>query len=712
MPGRTFYTALALAIVALSTTRAGAAIPVDQSGYDPTCGVVVRHEGERIAVSWPMEADSTGNLTLDLRPDAPRIERIAVGSATLARSVDAATFLTVGSRVAPPARPPTMSEFNVFFDAPAKRPHQTYRSNLDLKHVRVASKGRRATIALGDLSMGPFAGELRLTFYVGARLVHVESVVKTAEDNRAILYDAGLVGKDSAGWERIAWVSTEGARQSRAVNADDPSRPIAVRFRSIVAEGRDGSIACFPPPHQFFFPRDITDNQMTVWSGRDHHGLEARFGIGVRQSETGGGAFVPWYNAPPGTEQHLGFFLLLTQGDADEALRLTQRYTNGDSFRDLPGTLKFTSHWHNAITMAALKAKAEGKPETIPDFVRMFKAMNVDIVHLAEFHGDGHPRDPGPLRLPEIEAMFAECERVSDDELLVLPGEEANVYLGVPKPGQHGGHWLYFFPKPVAWIMNREASQPFVEPHPRWGSLYRVGNRKEMLDLLEREHGLAWTAHPRIKASSWTPDAYRDEDFFRSDRWLGAAWKAMPADLSRDRLGERALDLLDDMANWGVKKYAPGEVDVFKIDHTHELYGHINVNYLSLERLPRYQDGWQPVLDCLRNGRFFVTTGEVLIPRCTLDDSSSGETLRVTNGRESELIVDLEWTFPLDFAEIVMGDGSGVERKRIDLSGTLPFERSTQRINVDLKGKRWLRFEVWDIARNGAFTQPIWIEGP
>ena len=56
---------------------------------------------------------------------------------------------------------------------------------------------------------------------------------------------------------------------------------------------------------------------------------------------------------------------------------------------------------------------------------------------------------------------------------------------------------------------------------------------------------------PRIKASNWTPDIYRDEDFYLSDHWLGAAWKAMPADLSHDRLGRRVLDLLDDMANWG-----------------------------------------------------------------------------------------------------------------------------------------------------------------
>ena len=112
-----------------------------------------------------------------------------------------------------------------------------------------------------------------------------------------------------------------------------------------------------------------------------------------------------------------------------------------------------------------------------------------------------------------------------------------------------------------------------------------------MLRLLEVENGLAWTAHARIKASSWTPDIYRKEDFFLSDHWLGAAWKAMPADLSHDRLGRRVLDLLDDMANWGNRKYVLGEVDVFKLDHTHELYGHMNINYVRLDRTPSYERG-------------------------------------------------------------------------------------------------------------------------
>ena len=119
-----------------------------------------------------------------------------------------------------------------------------------------------------------------------------------------------------------------------------------------------------------------------------------------------------------------------------------------------------------------------------------------------------------------------------------------------------------------------------MEDHPPLGRVYHVGNGDDMVKLLESEGGLAWTSHARIKGSSWTPDFFRNQPFYKSDLWLGAAWKAMPADLSLDKLGTRALNLLDDMANWGDKKYLPGEVDVFKIDHTHELYGHMNINYI------------------------------------------------------------------------------------------------------------------------------------
>ncbi len=367
-----------------------------------------------------------------------------------------------------------------------------------------------------------------------------------------------------------------------------------------------------------------------------------------------------------------------------------------------------------ATAIAALDEKAKGVTRSTPDFVRMFKDMGVEIVHLAEFHGDGHPQDPGPVRLREMQAMFDECRRLSDGDLLFLPGEEANTYLGMPQPGKNGGHWMYLFPHPVYWTMKRGPGQPLVEKIAPFGSVYHVGDRFDMLRLLEGEHGLAWSSHPRIKASSWTPDIFRNEDFYRSDLWLGAAWKAMPADLSHDRLGQRALDLLDDTANWGQKKYLAGEVDVFKIDHTHELYGHMNINYLRLDpdRLPRFDDGWQSVVSSLGGGRFFVTTGEVLIPAFSVNGQPSGSDLVLKPSDARAVRIELSWTFPLRFIELISGDGTKAFRERIDCSHTLAFGKESFQVTPDLSGRKWLRVEAWDIAGNGAFTQPVWLTAP
>jgi hypothetical protein len=389
-------------------------------------------------------------------------------------------------------------------------------------------------------------------------------------------------------------------------------------------------------------------------------------------------------------------FVYLTSGHGKQARDRVAKYTHDDRFPELPGHVTFTSHYHMAIAEQAMRRTAEGKEAEIPELVRVFKDMNVQIVHLGEFHGDGHPKDLGPLRLPEMEMMFHECKRLSDDELLLIPGEEINEYLGKAETGKHPGHWMSLFPRPVYWMQKREAGAPFVVDDPKYGKVYRVGNREDMEKLIAAEHALVWSAHPRIKASSWAPDAFKDEAFFRDPSWLGAAFKAMPADLSEPRLGRRCLDLLDDMSNWGAKKNLPGEVDVFKINRSHELYGHMNVNYLRMDRIPRFDDGWQPVLDVLRRGEFFTTTGEMLIHR-----------FEVTNNKVQ---FELSWTFPPEFAEIVSGDGKQVFRERIDLAREPEFGRKEFVREIDLQGRTWIRIEAWDTAVNGAYTQPIWLD--
>lgn len=520
-----------------------------------------------------------------------------------------------------------------------------------------------------------------------------------------MIYDFGFTSPNP-NWRSLAW--NDPALNFRRVNFDPAAEAIAVAVagRAIVAENTAGSVAAFPAPHQYFYPLDEAYNLKFVWHGKNYAQRGGDSGFGIRHEPTGDRRFVPWFNAPPNTDQHLGIFLLVSAADAPSALQEVARYTHGDRFKPLPGHLTFTSHYHVEHSKEFMDKQREQNTQGIPKgleqpgFTKTFKNRGVNIVHLAEFHYEDGSKHPDEKRFRQLKIMHDECRRLSDNELLFLPGEEPNVHLG--------GHWISLFPKPIYWALAR-TNKPFSESLDDYGTVYRVGSKADVLELMQKEKGLMWTAHARIKSSRGFPDRYREEEFFKSDHFLGAAWKAMEADLSRPTLGWRVLDLLDDMANWGAQKQAIGEVDTFRMEPDFETYAHMNINYLRLDKLPRFDDGWQPVLDALRAGAFFVTTGEILITRFTFGGKQSGETFASAEANPN-LEVDLEWTFPMAFAEIVSGDGSRVYRQRIDLTDSEQFGTRKLRLPLDLKGRTWVRFEAWDIAANGAFTQPIWLK--
>jgi len=669
--------------------------------------VTVEQRGTQVQVTWPISSGESGTAVFSLDEKKPLIESLAIAAkgqpaTVVMRTLNPVTLLTVGSR---DSKNP--QGWGAFFDNTPRRPYETHLVTLGRRRVQTTNHGTRTTVSLAEASGGGFRGDVRFTFYRNSPLIHAETVLTTQEDWRAIIYDAGLESPAPA-WESMGWNDTNGVFQSVKYAEQASAEPVAVSGRTIVASGSAGSLAMFPPPHQFFYPQDEAYNLQFVWHGWNYRQRAPGCGFGIRQSDIGDKRFVPWFNAPPGTEQRLGVFYLLTRGDAKQALDSVARYTHGDRFKKLPGHVTFTSHYHVEHSKRFMDAQRQQQTNGIPrgleapGFVKTFKARGADIVHLAEFHYKDGSRTPEPDRLRELKLMHDECRRLSDSELLVLPGEEPNVQLG--------GHWISFFPKPVNWVLSRPEGKPFVEEIEGYGKVYRVGSPLDVLRLFEAERGLMWTAHPRIKSSFGFPDKYKDTEFFRSDRFLGAAWKAMPADLSRPTLGWRVLDLLDDMSNWGAKKHTPGEVDTFRMEPGFETYGHMNINYLRLSKLPRYDDGWQPVLDALRRGEFFTTTGEVLIPQFAVGGKQSGQTLESPGDARPTIEANLEWTFPLAFAEIVSGDGNKVFRQRIDLADTESFGTRQLRVPLDLKGHTWVRFEVWDIAANGAFTQPVWIE--
>src|SRR3546814_20180586 len=115
--------------------------------------------------------------------------------------------------------------------------------------------------------------------------------------------------------------------------------------------------------------------------------------------------------------------------------------------------------------------------------------MNVDIVHLAELHLGREALYRAGDRLTLLKTMPAETARLSDDELLLLPGAEPNVHLG--------GHWISFFPKPVYWTLDRKEAQPFVENDPKLGKIYHVGPTEDVLKRMQDDKGPWWNEHPQ-----------------------------------------------------------------------------------------------------------------------------------------------------------------------------------------------------------------------
>ena len=246
--------------------------------------------------------------------------------------------------------------------------------------------------------------------------------------------------------------------------------------------------------------------------------------------------------------------------------------------------------------------------------------------------------------------------------------------------------------------MSRNPPQAFQETDPKYGTVYNTADAKELLDLVRAENAFVYQTHPRTKGSMGFPDKIRDSAHFLDAHWFGAGWKALPSDLSLPRLGERAFKLVDDMSNWGLRKQLFGEVDVFQIDSTHELYAHMNVNYVKLPSVPAF-DNYGALLDALRRSEFFVTTGEVLLPE-----------VRITGGAGGRIVVRarIRHTFPLEMAEIVWGDGGGTNRKIVPLTETHSFGDFSFAAEADGGDWKWARFAVWDVAANGAFVNPVW----
>jgi len=715
----------------------------DLSGYKSIDGIKAVAQGNAVTLTWQGEAGQQLQAQLALRGGQPLVEQLAARTGNgawiiLGKDLTPDFQVTTGKRRISGGLPGLLRaanidspeeenrrKWNVFWDAPLvvpgkndprdpphteqeiRRASVSYKSNT----CKVVSDHARVSVSFNGLSLGVFSGDLQFTVYKGSNLLRQEAIASTQEPAVAYIYKAGLKGFNITGDTRLVWRDDAQVWQEYDFGGAPNDEPVNLRARNRleILDAGKGSLAVFPSPHKFFFARENEVNLGYVYYRKDSSGS---FSLGAMQPEHGEG-YAPWgvsdeiwnkrvdtalrqkenyalYNAPAGTSQHMAVYYYLSPVDDHATQQAVLAYTHNDVFKPVPGFKVVSGHFHMDFNEQLRDLKTL---DYDPGWVPVFRGLGINVVYLGDFHDDSDPRDPGPKRLMEQKVYFEGTRRVSDKNFLVIPAEEVNSFLG--------GHWYLMMPKPVYFTHSgpRPASQPLEETDPTYGHVYHLGSTQDVMKMVNQEQSILWTAHPRTKSSETYPDQYKDKDFFLSDRFIGASWESLPVDLSEKRLCEiRCFGTNDDMSNWAPKpKYMIAEGDTYTKRPDDETYPQMAVNYLKLDRVPLYNESWSPIVEGIRAGNFFGTTGEILFHNWSIEGTGSNRTYTAT----------IEYTFPLDFAELVWSDGAHIDRQIVNLTDTTPFGTKTFKLPFDATGKKWIRFAVWDSAGDGAWLQPI-----
>ncbi len=727
-------------VCSLAVASAAVADPLncDLKAYKPSQGLTAVVDNDALVVQWTGDRGADLRMHLSIDRAAPVVRELAVRKAggqwgTLGQNLVPEFGVTSGLRrvsnqqlqpltgLGVTITPEVMDreKWYAFWDAPLyvpgleegrnptnpnlpRKPEEIRRANASFKtsSCTVRAEGARIEIEFPGLSMGIFSGSTRFTVYRGTSLVRLEAVAKTDEPGVAYKYEGGLKGLSTSLTPRVVWrdVADQAQHYRFGGAKNDALVPVRARNRLMIAEGRGGSIASFPPPITFFFTREVDTNLGYVWYRKDS---DASFAMGVRQGDREDveayRANFALYNAPPGSWQRMAVYFYVSPDAADATRTAVMAFTNNDTFKPVAGYKTLVNHFHISFT-DRLRASGSLDGQT-PDVIAM-KALGINIVGLSDFHADKmRGRDNGAGRFEDMRDYALASAKASDQDFLVTPWEEPNAYFG--------GHYNVMFPKNVYWSRAQDPGQPFTETLPEFGKVYHPGSGADVIKILESEGGYWFHAHPRTKGTTGYPDASLEKEWVRSDRYLGMAFKpGMGVDLSMQRLCEyRCFEAQDKMNNLfagsGLKpKLLIADTDTYQKGPADDIYPNIPVNYVKLDKVPGPGDDWSPILKAVRAGDYFVTTGQILIKNYAVGGA----------GAKRTITADLEWTFPPEFMEVVWGDGQKVDRQVVSMTDAVAFGTRKVSIPFDATGKKWVRFAVWDSAGNGAFVNPVWVD--
>jgi hypothetical protein len=744
------------------------------TGYKAQRGLTATLSDDTLTVSWDGEKNQEGRLRFTVERGTPTIRELAVRIRDW-QWIPLATNVTAEYRVVSGLRRATDQQlrplkdlgtaitpeildqirWEAFWDSPLNVPGDSVAhggatppvagianqpglprtadeitraaASYHVERCEVKTNGGRIEVVFPGVTLGVFDGRLEYTIYKGSNLIRQAVVAKTEKPAVAYKFDAGLTGVAIQPRSRVVWRSNTsnlwvdylfgGARNETLV-------PLKTANRLVAVETSGGAIAAFPPPHNFFWARETEFNLGYNWYRKDS---DAAFAFGIRQAE--GEEDPAWqghgpedrrqnfalYSARPGTWQRMAVYFYVSPESAQAAIQSALAYTRDDHYKPIPGYQVMATHFHTG--MVRRLQQLGGLDQTIPDFDLM-KGAGVNIFAPID-GGSGGGAGAGDLavppggrgsapppaarsdRLKNLSEYYEAARKHSDRNFLILPDEENTA-------GNLGGHTDFVLSHPVYWTPTRTAGQPFVEKHPTYGTVYHVGSRDDALEMAKRENMLVFMPHPRSKGSTGYPDAIKDAAHFTHENYRGIGFRwGMGVDGSETRLCEyRCLALLDDMNNWVADRATPPKF-AWAISETYQkgpgddIYANNPVNYVKLDRLPTGDD-WSPIVNALKRGAYFWTSGEVLIPSYSVEGS----------GAQRTIVADVEWTFPLEFVEVVWGDGVKTDRQVIPATDLPAFGTHRFQIPFTATGKKWVRFAAWDSAGNGAFVQPVKLGAP
>jgi hypothetical protein len=803
---------LAAAVSARPVPRADP-LSVDLSAYRPLPGLTAAAADNAITLAWTGDGGDQLRMQLDVENGAPAIEDLALAHA-------GGAWTTIASHAAPEFRvvsgmrrvtnqqldplaglgiPITQAvidriKWNAFWDAPLnvpggdpahnnctppqggvldqpglpRRPDEIVRASAVYHAVNgaVRTNGARLEVSFPGVALGVFTGRLQFTVYRGTNLIRQEVIATTDRPSVAYKYEAGLAGLAEQPASRVLWRGLTNLWQETRLGGSPNSAPVVVKAsnRIIGAQSGAGSIAAFPPPHNFFWARETDYNLGYDWYRKDANGT---FAIGVREADSeespadeGRGTEDRHQNfalrsARPGTWQRMPVYLYVGAAPVETTIAGAAAFTRDDHFKALPGYQVMATHFHMGLVARA--RHAGGLDARVPD-LEVLRAAGITIVAPIDggggfvpsqslggdpAYGGDDPKwlqwtrglgaaadDPtgaravasgrstagrgggagraggrgaarGPADIYRAQADYYETARLqSDRDFVVMPNTEM---IRGDVTRALGGHTDVFFSHPVFWSQGRTAGQPLVEADPTYGKVYHVGTPADMMEMAHRENLILYMPHPDTKGSTGFPEAIKDTAHFRDPNYRGIGFRwGMGLDGSEIRLCEyRCLPLLDDMNNWVADlptppKYIQATSEIYQQSYGDDVYANNPVNYVHLAALPP-PGNWTPIVDAMMHGDYVVTSGEVLI---------SGYRVR-GSGAARTVVADVEWTFPLEFAEIVWGDGHQTGRQVIPATEWPAFGRHHFELPFDATGKKWVRFAVWDSAGNGAMVQPV-----